>query len=55
MNGEPCLGALEEEFRAAKGSEDCGGGTAVCCCSNEGAEVVDCDVGGGLLKDANAS
>ena len=44
-NGDPCLGALEEELRAAKGSKGCEGGRAGCCCNKEGVGVVDCDVG----------
>lgn len=57
VNGDPCLGVLEEEPRAAKGSEDCGreGRVGGACSNIDGAGVVECDVGRGLLKDAKAS
>ena len=52
-NGEFC--STFEEARAANGSEDCGGGAAVCCCRSEGTGVVLCDIGRELVKEANAS
>lgn len=57
LNGDPCLGTLEEEPRAAKGSEGCErpGRVGACCSNTEGAGVVDCDIGRRLLKDAKAS